>query len=238
MPDLLRSTSFLSKLERLYLPRSSTQVRKDPFSQDKWPPNLGALHVSGGIPSKGLLYFESLPSTVTHLSIGNCPHIGINAIFPVLKHLDSSLRRLEILAPMPAVKRENRLLGDIWRYGHNLSHLKISLDLISIAFLNRVESQHASLQRLDLPCFDLAQCNIKIANVLYGNLGINQLAKIRIVGIDEKFAKTTWMDRPGWQHLEDIDDLLKAFAREDGEGADISEAEAGVVMLKRPEHYP
>ena len=159
-------------------------------------------------------------------------------MLPVLKHLDSSLKSLEIIAPMPKVLGEGGLFNIFWKYAHNVSHLKISLDLISITFFDHVELQHASLQRLDLPCFDPAQCDDEIADVLYDNLGIDQFAKLRIVGVDEMFAKTVLIVRPGWPHLEEIDELLKALAREDGKGAHIPEAEAGVVMLKRPEHYP
>ena len=51
------------------------------------------------------------------------------------------------------------------------------------------------------------------------------------MGIHEKLG---WNGEKDRENLEDMDELLKALAREDKAGTGISEDEAGVVFLKTP----
>ncbi|KAM0798385.1 hypothetical protein BDR22DRAFT_384004 [Usnea florida] len=116
MIDLLRSTSLLPKLESLHLPRSSAHdASKDPMTCT-WPVALQELYISGGIHDEALVSLGSLPPSLSHLRIGNCPHLSIVSIGNLLQTKGLQLQHLEIIAPIPALSRNPTSLSDYMRH--------------------------------------------------------------------------------------------------------------------------
>lgn len=230
MDDLLRSTSQLSKLETLHLPRSSTEVRSNDIPKNGWPVKLQELYISGGIDDSSRLYFGTLPATITRLSLGNCSRLSMISVARLLGTLKTNLRSLALLAPMTAVQVWDRPLNDVLDYAPNLTHLKISVDLIDADFftVQSNRSTNTSLTRLDLHCLESEACEYFFLMLVYDALGMGEFAKVRIVGVHHDL---------GWEYsgdrgdLAEIDELLKALAREDGPEALIVEAEAGVIHV-------
>lgn len=230
MLDLIRSTSFLSKLESLHLPRSSDPLSMNSSPKFKWPVTLRELHISGGLRDSAAPYFRKLPPTLSYLSIRNCSNLTIEFIQPLIKTLGPQLHSLDILAPLPHVHHwPTPPLDLVLDLVPNLTHLKISVDLISIRFFEG--PRPTSLTRLDLHCHDRSNCQYIEPLMVYNALGTDAFAKVRIVGVHYKLQ---WDTRLYLQDLMDLEELLIALAREDEAGAGISEAEAGVKRLTGP----
>lgn len=239
MSDLLRSLSGLSKLETLYLPRSSAYEASRNAVKYDWPSRLRDLHISGGVRDESTLYLSTLPPSVTRLSIGNCPHLSMLSLRPLLQAKGSQLRYLEIVAPIPALELGHKPLNNVMDMVPNLRHLKISLDFLAPIFFTPSASNPdacQSLRRLDLDCFDPGECSfITLEQVWQGfdwaEGKDGKFNKVRKLGISNKLG---WADRKSDKAtIQEIDELLKAMAREDGVNAEIGEDEAGVLMFGR-----
>lgn len=234
MSDLLRSTSTLSKLESLHLPRSSAHDSSRDVLIYSWPSKLRELHISGGLHDESALGLSTLPRSLSYLSIGNCPHLSMLFISPLLKQIGSQLQYLEIVAPLPGLGLGHGLLTNITDLVPNLRHLKISLDFVGPLFFTAGESGQRECQfltRLDLDCFEPAECvdfsPERIADAIVDMEG--NFSKLRRLGVHRKLG---WMTtKNGKKDMSEIDELLKALAREDGPDAEISEDEAGVVFF-------
>ena len=233
MNDLLRSTSHLSKLESLHLPRSSVQEqsRKNP-PDCEWPSKLSRLYVSGLARFNTLPYFKSLPPSLSHLSLQNLPHMHEWCISAKIDSIRHNLHYLIVLAPLQslqiALPKPGNYFLDLCPH---LTYLKISVDLIDDTFfVCNLNNNPPSLTRLDLHCFDPAESqNITPASV-YNALGNDLFTKVRIVGAHRLLE---WHTRTDYQQdMFDMDDLLKALAREDGPKGSISEKEAGSVFFR------
>lgn len=121
----------------------------------------------------------------------------------------------------------------------NLSHLKISVDFIDLTFFsgpNR-DAPQASLSRIDLHCFDTERTSDTVditASSMYLVAEFHPFSNVRIVGVHQKLG---WVsDAP--QDVFELDQLLKALAREDGPGGKVSEADAGVVVFGKGGNHP
>ena len=156
------------------------------------------------------------------LSIGN-----------ILKNKGSQLRHLEIVAPIPALCQGHKPLNSYMMYLPNVLHLKISLDFISASFL-LPESDSEDLyplRQLDLDCFDPADCDAFTASDLAYAIcdegyGFGRLRRVRV------HRRLGWTStKEGKKQIKEVDELLKALAREDGASAAIDENEAGVVLF-------
>ena len=154
------------------------------------------------------------------LSIGN-----------ILKNKGSQLRHLEIVAPIPALAQDHRPLSSYMIHLPNLLHLKISLDFISSSdlLLDNDRKDLYPLRQLDLDCFDPADCNTFTATDLWCAICDEGFGRVRKVRVHRRLGWTA--TRGGQKRIMDVDELLKAFAREDGDNAAINENEAGVVLF-------
>ena len=154
------------------------------------------------------------------LSIGN-----------ILKNKGSQLRYLEIVAPIPALARDHKPLSTYMIHVSNLLHLKISLDFITSSFLlfekDRVDLY--PLRQLDLDCFDPADCEDFTASDLWSAICDEGFGRVRRVRVHRRLGWTA--TKEGKSRIKDVDDLLKALAREDGDKATMDENEAGVVLF-------
>ena len=232
MSDLLRSTSVLSKLEVLHLPRSSTPNTSIESASYGWPSRLREIHVSGGIHDESAHCLTTLPPSVSHLSIGNCPHLSMVSIRPILSVKGPQLLYLEIVAPIPALTLSPKPLNNILGLLPNLRRLKISLDFISLACFDvqMVMTSILPLREIDLDCFDPAECELLTAeDVSYGISNTHTWGNLRKVRIHRRlgWTKTQCAKRS----VGELDEYLKALAKEDGPGAEIKEHEAGVIFF-------
>ena len=155
-------------------------------------------------------------------------------ISPLLNQIGSQLQYLEIVAPLPGLRLGHGLLTNITDLAPNLHHLKISLDFVGPLFFTAGESGQPEckfLTRLDLDCFEPAECvdfsPERIADTIVGMEG--KFSKLRRLGVHRKLG---WMNtKNGTEGMAEIDELLKALAREDGPNAEISEDDAGVAFF-------
>lgn len=234
MTDLLRSISLLPMLESLCLPRSSAQDANRELKSCSWPSKLHRLHISGGIRDTSLISLNTLPPSLSQLVIGNCPHLSMASIGNILKTKGSQLHHLEILAPIPALTQGFKPLVGFMDHVPSLRYLKISFDFLDSSFLllEDVEGNPYPLRQLDLDCFDPADCDAFYAYDLW--LAITTFGRFRGIRKVRVHRRLRWAaTKEEKEHLKDLDELLKALAREDGANAEISEADAGVLFFGR-----
>lgn len=150
----------------------------------------------------------------------------------ILRTKGSQLVHLEIVAPIPALSQDHKPLSGYLTHVPNLLYLKISLDFISRSFLlseNDKEEYHP-LRQLDLDCFDPADCDAFNAQDLWVAIAYdNGLGRVRKVRVHRRLGWAATEE--GKEQVKDLDELLKALAREDGANAEIEEADAGVVLF-------
>ena len=197
-----------------------------------WPAALRELHISGGIYDAALVSLTNLPPSLSRLSIGNCPHLSMVSISTILKCKGSQLHHLEIVAPIPALAQDYKPLSAYMEHVPNLVYLKISLDFVSRSFLlsENDRGDRYPLRQLDLDCFDPGCCDAFTAYDLWAAIaddyGFGRVRKVRV------HRKLEWAaTEEGNKQMKDLDELLKALAREDGANAEIKEADAGVVLF-------
>ena len=149
----------------------------------------------------------------------------------ILKNKGSQLHHLEIIAPIPALAREHKPLNSYMIHLPNLLYLKISVDFISPSFLllDKDKKDLYPLQQLDLDCFDPADCDLFTAADLWCALCDEGLGIVRKVRVHRRLGWTA--TKEGKKRMNDVDELLKALAREDGVNAAIDETEAGVILF-------
>lgn len=241
MFDLFRSIGFLVALETFYLPRASSRQSQQRLHGDvNWPDGLREIRVSGGISDQYMMHMCGLPPSVTHLWMENCFSLTMYSIGPVLTHLAAQLQYLKIGGTM-------RSLGSDYRYGpltpthlHNMSHLvylSVSVDLLAFRFFLSLPEESLgglqALQTLEIGYPDsFAAAGFAVsASELFLAVTEGSLPKLRKLRVHRALG---WTDSPeGNEGVEELDDLLKALAREDGEGPQVPEAEAGVVIFGR-----
>lgn len=230
--DLLRSTSLLSKLESLHLPRSSAHDAARDLFICNWPATLRELHISGGIHDGPLMSLTTLPPSLSRLSIENCPHLSMVSIGSILRNKGSQLHHLEIVAPIPALTYDHKPLSGYMEHVPNLLYLKISLDFVSRSFLlsDNDKGEQYPLRQLDLDCFDPADCDTFTAYDVWAAIAYDsRFGRVRKVRVHRRLGWAA--TKEGKEQVKDLDDLLKALAREDGANAEIQEADAGVVLF-------
>ena len=196
-----------------------------------WPVTLRELHISGGIHDEALVSLGSLPPSLSHLRIGNCAHLSSLSIGILLQTKGPQLQHLEIIAPIPALSRTLPSLSDYMEHAPNLLYLKISADFLwySNIFKERVDGDHCPLKQIDIDCFDPAACDFDASDLWAVIACESRFGRVRKVGIHRRLG---WADtREGKEQVKDLDDMLKALAREDGPNAEVKEDDAGVVLF-------
>ena len=211
--------------------RSSAHDASKDLLTCTWPTTLRELHISGGIHDEALVSLGSLPSSLSRLRIGNCPHLSTVSIGNLLQTKGPQLQHLEIIAPIPALSRNPTSLSDYLKHVPNLLYLKISLDFVwhSNFPSERVEGDRYPLKQIDIDCFDPGECELYASDLWAVIASESRFGRVRKVGIHRRLG---WADtREGKEQVKDLDDLLKALAREDGPNAEVKEVDAGVVLF-------
>ena len=213
--------------------RSSAHDADSDLRNCNWPAKLRELQISGGIHDGPLVSLSTLPTSLSRLSIGNCPHLSMASIGKLLKCKGSLLHHLEILAPIPSLAQDHKPLNGFMEHVPNLLYLKVSLDFISRSFFNseRNKGDHYPLRQLDLDCFDPADCDYITANEVWFAIYDDLFGRLRKVRVHRRLGWAATAE--GEEAMEDLDDILKSLAREDGASAEIDEADAGVMLFGR-----
>ena len=158
----------------------------------------------------------------------------MTSIGKILKDKGSQLRHLEVLAPIPSLAQDPKPLSSYMEYVPNLLYLRVSLDFISRSFLlsRHDNGDHYPLRQLDLDCFDPADCDSFTACDIWVAIAYeNWFGGVRKVRVHRRLGWAATAE--GKEQMKDLDELLKALAREDGASAEMDEAEAGVVLFGR-----
>ena len=233
MTDILRSTSHLSALQSLRLPRSSAYCDHKVKSKDVptvcWPANLQVLHLHSSLPDHSIVYFRNLPHTLSRLSIHNCSWLHTQFFAPILQQLGSSLRCFALLVRDGPTRPPLISLNEIISYLPNLTYLRISFNILDhdsfhVVYDNSIPTR---LKRIDLHNFNLSLWPGLLQH-LTCVLGLGVFKTVRIIGIHgERSDVGGNTDRRNVKDMADLDEMLKALAREDEAATGISEAEAG-----------
>lgn len=235
LSDLLRTISTLPELRSLQLPRSSIHESSRDNIRYNWPPNLQRIDISGGLSDRDLVYFSTLPSSVSHLRIENCPNLSMEFIEPLIQEKGIQLRSLRLGFPMPSLRSDS--LNLIKDHLPNLHHLSISTDYSDWAFFDanpqRGQPRFPALRELELDCLHAFKPDGRHIGPgsVWDSIATGPFTSVRKLRVHWGLA---WTDDPVMKReLGELNELLQTLAREDGEGAEIKESEAGVVMYGR-----
>ncbi|KAI4288222.1 MAG: hypothetical protein L6R35_002521 [Caloplaca aegaea] len=230
--QLLHSISKLPRLEFLSMRCKDAPVANHP--DVSWPPSLKSLEVSGSFTSRTLDHFRLLPRTLTSLTIDDTSQIDYGALEALLKVIGHGLETLH-LGSYP-IGFQDVTLSDWLRPLPKLKSLYVSLLGSQIGgSLNifdggkRLYDSHNShpLKQLELDGFDLEVVESVFDLVADGYLGcLRQVIFIRTS------CTTRRLTRHDLQSVHELDDLLRALAREDGTGASMEEDHAGAKVVQ------
>lgn len=238
MSDLLRSIKALEKLTRLHLPRASSYaVNKDGRSDlyRAWPPNLRELHLNGGFNWSNLNVLWTFPTSVSHLWIEHCPHRRDDLLIKrFFEFKGSQLTYLSISFP-PKRTLNSAVVASIARSCESLLHLNINIEMLEDMWEDELsivnEPSLPTVECLEIGCLEehsdefLIWTLIKMSGFLFSE----KVPKLRRLLIHRKLKWTGSEARA--RNVAEMNELLKALAREDGEVARVSENEAGVVLF-------
>ena len=152
----------------------------------------------------------------------------------VLRTKGSQLHHLEIVAPISALSHHRKPLGNFLVHAPNLLYLKISIDFMGDTCLFTFDDEMAryALRQIDFDCFNPADCYPFQPDKLYLALAYSNNGKAW-----GRLRKVRIHRRLGWQSrgeikrcMADLDELLKAHAREDAANTAVEEADAGLIF--------
>ncbi|KAI4172135.1 MAG: hypothetical protein LQ343_003784 [Gyalolechia ehrenbergii] len=238
LPWLLHSLRKLEHLEQLSI--RCKDVVADNSSEVIWPPRLKALCVTGTFSDAVLDHFLSLPKALTSLTLYECRKLTLQPVKSLIKVLRDSLESLHVGRLKIQSERE-----DLVKWLEDLPRLKRLHACASWSFIPDDKPYYLStsnfgtdnphpLEYLEFDCSGVTESNDhewgEIKYDLFWNL------------IDEGFLgnlrHVNWYHRRG-VHLSkhatrivrELDELLQALAREDGENARIKEEDAGAYII-------
>ncbi|KAL9018177.1 MAG: hypothetical protein Q9185_004499 [Variospora sp. 1 TL-2023] len=228
--QLLHSISKLPRLESLAMRCKDAPVAQQP--DVSWPPSLKSLEVSGSFTSRTLDHFRLLPSTLTSLSIYDTSEIDYGAFEALLKVIGHGLEYLR-LGSYP-IGFQDVTLSDWLRHLPKLKSLYVSGSQIG-GSLNisdggkRLYDSHNShpLKQLKLEGFDL-----EIVESVFDLVADGYLGCLRHVIFIRTSCTTRRLTRHDLQSVHEVDDLLRALAREDGTSASMEENQAGAEIVE------
>ncbi|MCJ1300824.1 hypothetical protein MMC08_003623 [Hypocenomyce scalaris] len=230
LSDLFHSISPLDNLVSFRFPRSSTNDTKTNAFHHSWPCSLQNLHISGGLRNASLLYFCTVPHTLTTLAMSNCLHLSMAFISPLLKTIGFHLTHLKISDNMPQLGYG--ALDNVLLQMPLLLHLSFSIDFITAKFFvcaGKVTPPHP-LNFLELnssqqtPRYEAPDFGRIRSDCIFRAIDAGGLSNLRRVRVHRALGWTDCM--AGRLDLEELSELLEAMAREEGGG------EAGLWVFK------
>lgn len=220
----------------MHLPRAFSNAaagnhRSDPCTQ--WPPNLKVIHVNGGFNDHDIKYLTSLPPSTSEVWLEHCPVPTTESANHFFVNMGGQLETLHVT--MPERKYRNWILMGLLLDCHNLRNLSINIEVIGNNWGEQVvpESFHSFpfIERLEIGCLDDHDDEFSYHSLdnMSAYLFSEALPKLRILKIHWRLRWNS--NQTKLRRVDEMDNLLKALAREDGEGANISEDTAGVLFF-------
>ena len=235
--DLRRSLSMLGRLEYLGYPRSG--ITWTEAFLDSIPLLVKELYVSGGLQDGLLLHsLDDRLSNVnqpslTHLTLGNCPKLTYNAVRAILENYSMNLEIFRLEAPMSALRHE--ALDGVFAFLGSLRHLSIPVDYITDRFFwedyGRSKENPYLLETIELDCVYPAgnQAEAINSDLIWDAVADGAFGRLRRVGLHRRLERPVVTGLG--ENSEELNQLLKALAREDGEQARYPEDRAGVWIF-------
>ncbi|KAL8691516.1 MAG: hypothetical protein Q9218_003282 [Villophora microphyllina] len=233
--QLLRSISKLTQLEWASLKCDDGEAALEP-ADFVWPPNLKKLEISGSLSNDTLRRFRSLPASVVDLKFSYCTKINRRTLLGLLGEFDDQLESLTI-------GRHNNyvpcgLLADWLQALPKLCRLQITMgrqdssDLVVACNSDYPIARFPnSLQHLELDFYDVQLYRDELDyDELWWAISEGYLDRLRRLILRPR--SSTRPPKSVRERVQDLDDLLKALAREDGENATITEDEAGAYIYR------
>ena len=238
MSDLLRSMQSLDRLVLLYLPRASSYAASKQRGTNlctTWPINLRELHFNGGFVENNNIFVHSLPPSVSALWFEHCPRLHLRFVMPFFDAKGAQLDYLRISLPARSLNAE--IMDCIARSCGFLLHLSINIEILDhhwqgLSSLG-LGSTFPRVQCLEIDRLeehdddDLGAYLANLSDRLYN--GDIEFPSLRRLLVHRKLKWTNSELRS--KYVAEINDLLKALAQEDGEGAQICEDKAGVILF-------
>lgn len=233
--QLLRSVSKLSRLEML-----SIRCKIDYPSDHRplnvvWPPKLKALQMSAPINDNDLVIFETIPNSLISFTLYHCLKLSSGSIKKILVDLGHVLEsfRFEPRTPNGLAFPE---LAHWLEYAPRLRRLFIPASGYSvrtdydfpIEVRFTAENPHP-LEHLEFDCTCLDRYGSELDyEDIWLAIAEGYLGRVRRLGFRHQTNVQPW--RTNRRELQELHDLLRALAREDGENARIQEQDAGVYI--------
>ena len=207
----------------------------EPFL-DSIPPRVKELLVFGGLndgttlrPLKDRFPTVTQPS-LTRLTIGNCPRLRSHDVRAILEFYSQNLESLNIDKHMDTLRHEP--LDGILAFLKSLRHLTIPVDYITHHFFwadsGRSRDNPYPLETIKLDCFWPASNQVEAINsdLIWDAVADGAFGRLRRVILDRRLELPVVTGLG--ENSEELNQLLKALAREDGPGGRYSEDQAGV----------
>ena len=231
MADLFHSISSLHHLESFHFPRSSSNDHRTTGLFNTWPLKLRKLQIAGGIRDESVIYFSTLPNTLTHLTFGDCPNLSLAFVRPLLTILGPHLQYLKIDSNLPKLNNVSSLmfsLNDILDVLPALRHLTIRADYICESFFasGKIYNSHNphTLESLQLDCLENDEIT---SDLVWDAVEDGPLKNLRRLRVSRKLGWT--QDEEGRRSVRELSSLMMALAWEGrGENAPDVEINAGV----------
>ena len=232
--QLLRSVSKLSQLELL-----SIRCKIDYPSDHRplnvvWPPKLKALQLSAPINDNDLVIFETMPKSLISLTLHHCLKLNSGSIKRILVDFGHFLEsfRFEPRTSSLAFPELVHWLG----YAPRLRRLSIpaSSDSVRTNYGFPLEVRFSAenphpLEHLEFDCTYLDRYGSELNyEDIWLAIAEGSLGRVRRLGFRHQTNVQPW--RTNRRELQELHDLLRALAREDGENARVKEGDAGVYI--------
>lgn len=214
-----------------------------------WPPSLANLHLSGLGDNGTLAYFYSLPKSLTSFTIHDSPKLGGGPLKALVTSLGQSIENLHIgtdtldlgnepvenLLELESLYEWLQVLPKLRRLHICFRWIVFEKSMVSPDSFPTYNAQHPHpLEYLELDfrhisAYTASADMSELYDAFYDAIAEGYLARLRRVvffhRIDTRLGKTEK------QLMHEMDELLRALAREDGENATIKEEHAGVKVV-------
>ncbi|KAL8800224.1 MAG: hypothetical protein Q9223_007341 [Gallowayella weberi] len=235
LSHLLHSVSKLPQLEELFVRCMVDHNYVAEPSNVQWPPRLKNLQFSGPIHDFDVGIFSTLPKSTTSLTVHHCPRLTIQAFRRILINFNTALEFFQfgpgtsnvmmcinLVHCLECAPKLRRLVMpattySIWTRGY--PDVPARYDALN---------PHP-LEHLTFDCTALDRRGMQVDyEDIWSAIAEGYLGRVRRLGFCHQANVQPW--RTGKRALQDLDDLLRALAREDGANASVKEEDAGVYV--------
>lgn len=227
----------LKRLESLGYPRSGISGVESFL--DSVPTGVKELLILGGLQDGPLDLphdFRCPPTiqpSLTRLTLGSCPKLTSNGIWTILRHYALNLEFLKIERHMECLRTQP--LDGILAVLPSLRHLSIPVDYITDHFFwgdyGRSKDYPYPLETIKLDCFWPAGNQVEAINsdLIWDAVADGAFGRLRRVILDRRLELPVVTGLG--ESSEELNQLLKALACEDGPSARYPEGQAGVWIF-------